>query len=351
MPTKKMKRKGAQAVTVGLVAIIAVVAVGVVLLMNQTGWGGGGGADLQGTADQPLVTTAKCQDDGTNSLSVASRNPANVSLHYNAGSYAAVGADGEIIASGTGTAGTSISYTAVAIPCAEGNYAGDVYALLTSAYNSQIGTYDTIESGATADTVVLDVVPAGSLKIAAFDTTLTNTTQGNSADDTESGCAETEVDTNAISTIEAGGSFTRYIDFKQATAYKQFGSDVAGQAGVLVLIDNNNMSSWNSNDIKITSVDGGGNLKSVDCVAYPKEVSLTEADSCYTMDSIASNDATRRLKIEGVANSGNPYSDVVVTFMDLGYFQDVDGSIKYAGANSAATSQGQTDCTMTINIG
>jgi hypothetical protein len=344
-----MEKKGAIGV-MAIVGIVAAVVVAVFIGMSAFQASGGAGDDgLAGTDDQPLVTTQKCQDDGTNSLFVAVKNPINATLHYEDENIVVVSEDGEQIATGTATAGATLAYATINIPCVDGGYAGTVYGLLDASETATIGEYDF--EGDTSETVIMMAPPTGSLDIVSYDTTFTNFTDTNSVDGAGAGCTETEAVTNSVSTIGSGESFTRYVDFKQATAFHMYGSEVAGEAGILIGIDNQNASSWNSGDIKISSISGGGNLKAVDCSDYQDSTAAEDLDECYTMDAIGSSDPTRRLKVEGTANGGNPFSDLQVVFIDLGYFEDIAGDIVYAGHNTARTTVGvATDCSLTINL-
>jgi len=342
-----MDKKGFSTVAAVVLVVIVVLGVSGGLFFYNTYEGGG--AYEEGPGDEGALLTQDICDssDNLNDIRVACPNPINTSLHFSGPSLLAQDAAGMSVGSGTCTSGTTLSYATADVPCDARS--GKIYALMSTTISSQIGDWD-MGTG-TSDTLSLNAPPIGSLKIVAMDSTFTNKTDTATVSGSGAGCTETEADTHTGTDVAAGGSFQRYIDFRQATAYKIYGSDVAGEPGILVGVDNQNASSWNAEDITLSSISGGGNLVKVDCGLYPNALAANDLDACWTMDAIASNDPSRRLLLSGTANGGNPYSDIQVHFIDLGYYQDTDGSVVYGGYNAARTSQGTaTDCSLTVNL-
>jgi len=331
---------------IGAAVIVVLLLVGGMWLYGEYD---GGGAYEEGPGDEGAILTQDICDshDNLNDIRVTCPNPINVSLHYEGSTLTVQAEDGEAVGSGTCTAGTTFTPATAGVPCDIRD--GKIFALMSTIDTSQVGDWS-MGTG-TSDTVTLNVVPAGSLKIVALDSTFTNMTDTSTVDGGGAGCTETEADTHTGTDVGAGGSFQRYVDFRQTTAYHMYGSRVAGMPGILIGVDNQNASSWNKGDIKLSAISGGGNLVSVDCALYPNALAALDLDECWTMDSVASNDAIHRMLLAGIANGGNPFSDIEVHFIDLGYYQDTDGDIVYGGYNNARTSQGvATDCSLTVNL-
>lgn len=351
----KMRKKG-----VSTVAVVGVIGVVIVLLLGAYLTGvlvPTAAPPIIGTPDQPTVTIGKCQDDGTNSLFAAARNPVNATLEYLSQNFNVIGDNEEVVATGTGTGGSTLTYTTVNIPCSAGAYFGTVIGLMTAAHTSGEGEY--AYDLDTADTVVINSGVATRLKIAAFRTDLGTNTTNRTTDDTYSGpqagggcyLLEGEFSSFGGTTVGTGESWSRYVDFKANESSSQFGSTIEGKPGMAIVVDGND-TAYTEGDIRIAEHSGGGNLQKVDCSdeMIDDAVRTVSGDECYTMDGITSKDITRRIRIDGTASVGDPARNVKLVFMDMGWIEDTDGSIVWRAQDSGGTNVGVINCILTIDI-
>ena len=331
----KNKKGAIGTMAIASVMIAALVVGGVLIFANNAGWfmPPGGAIELG-----PTVTTAICQDDGTNTLNVAVRNDKNTSLHYGASTVYAIGSDNEVAASGTSTAGATLTYSALNVPCSTGSYSGTVYALCSASRTSDTATYSFDKE--TSTKVNLMVPTSSTLKIAAYDSTYTNTTDSSSSTASTAGNDENEFNAE---TLASGGTLERFVDVYVGTAFTCFGTDE-----ILVGVDNGNASSFSTSAFAIT----GEDVKKVECndPKYIEAAASNDLDQCWVMDRLCNDDGPRRLHLTGSADKGDPYTDVEVVIADLGWFSDIDGLPAFAAYNGAGTDQCETNGAYTINL-
>lgn len=347
-----MRQRGAtDPITVVLLILAVLVVFGVLKPFAAVPLsGGGGGGDGRSGADLTF-----CGGLNTVSVFASERNKANVSASFLPGAFRAAnnGRPTSIVATATGTEGTTETLTTLSIPCGLENKAGHIYAVSDSSNNGHyLGTYD-FEG---KRTVKGEGSAGDELRII-----IRNLAGTNLSDDTSSG-VEDPTETTAVA-LAAGGTRSLRVDIEGGNVGgTQYGSDL----GVWVMVDYIRPAA-----IAQVNFAGPGIVEIVNCdpanlpsayaalgMQWPtgfkdtlaKAVGVDSADRCYLMTKQGSGDATRVTSVSEVAGSTDPATtdDPTLTFRDVNYFE-YQGEIMAGGIDPAGTDVGQSNSVVTIN--
>ena len=313
---------------------MAIIALAVVVLaINQTGILSITPADLIDKDKDGVI--GLCQDDGDNNLKAAAKNPLNSSKEYQAASFVVVVND-EVVTTGTGTAGASITHTSLAVPCYPRT--GTLYALATADLVSAKGTYE-VPMQDTTDIVVLAQADSAQAELMMRDTALANTS------DT---FASTQTETTAVA-MSSGETRNGYIDIRVSTGKAQYGGPETN--GLLWVIDTVDSAAFGEDDISISSA--VITLKNIDCGDYDNAESKDSADRCYVSSALKASDGEKRLSWTMSNNGGSDAgasSDPILYVEDLQYYEETDGSIQYGAFTNGGTNVGETQVKLTWAI-
>lgn len=338
------KTSGATYALVGLVAVAVLVYVGVTMGFVKTPAQAAGGVTIVSgpqVAGEPIPSaiTKTCEGITTISLSAAARNPLNPSPEYHAAALRTVGKEGQvgivgkgdlpggtITATATGTAGVTLSYATVSIPCNLENFDGEIYATPTALLSSGKAVYKIEGTG-------------GQIVLLQPNTTAMNFTFRNNALSNTSDIVRTATESTA-SAMNAGDSRTGYLDLEIAgnTTYGQYG---ASGLGILWTLDTVTSSVFSDKALSITTSDIV--LTEVDCLQYPKTAAVRSANRCWLTDPITTSSGMIRLRWTLTADGGTDpgaSDDPVLYLNDIHFIEDQDSMIRIGTHNSAGTDQG-----------
>ena len=285
-----------------------------------------------------VVEGYPCQTDGTNSVFVSVRNPLNTSLQYQASTIYITNSKGQVVGSGTSTAGSALSYAEINVPCSADNAVGNVYAVGDATKNSAVGSYSFTKQ--TSDTVALDAENSDVLTGTLYSTTLANTSQPDMS------AAITETAANAMS---AGDTRSGYLDLKDATGKSQYGSSHSGN---IWCVDTINSAAFTDTAISLSSQTGGFSLTEIPCTTYPKATSVDSCNRCWTSSAIKASGGTLRFSWSMTNDGGTDAGasdDPVLHIEDVNYFLDTSGKIALEAFNAAGTNQGESTVSVTWN--
>ena len=317
-------------------AFLAIIALAVVaLVVMQSGILSIGAPTPTGGFISPTgaaETGALCQDDGSNDVKVAAKNSLNSSLEYQAADFRVI-ANGNVVNTGTGTAGSTLTYTTIAIPCSPRT--GTIYALASADIVSAKGTY-TVREDDTTGYLIMNQPDSSQAQLKLFDTTFTNT----SVD-----FAATQTETTAVA-MSAGDSRNGYLDIKAPTGKSQYGGPESD--GILWAIDTVDGAAFGDDDIALSS--SQITLREVDCDTYTNARSKDSADRCYTSAAIKASDGEKRLSwtmTNGGGSDAGASSDPILYVEDLQYYEENDGTIQYGAFTSGGTNAGESQVALT----
>ena len=295
----------------------------------------------------------------THALKTAVRNNENASaLGYLAVPVAAE-SGGSTLATGTTTAGASLSYTNLNVkPCS----LGSIYILGDNTIGTSSGrmVFDAFETeseyqilGAGLDVLGLQ---AYDIQGNTRSNGQTNGSVANGGDYFVSGAGTT--DGNAYyrnTTLATGGSIKGQIGLDvngTSTVFGNYGTTVLNpitgeydkveQAidGVIASFDSVDGAIFSSSALTLTQIDDV-KLESVTC---PSTITANRnADKCWQMRTLKASDGEALLKFQLTADSGNPTAtgdNPVLCFDDKHYFRGTDGKVKYDFFSSGGTNQG-----------
>jgi hypothetical protein len=274
--------------------------------------------------------------DGLVTLQVAGVNPENAALDYEGNPIYATDANGVVLASGTATAGTSTTYTALTVPCGA---TGTVYATGNTTFASGKVSFSATQA---QNYVTYKAYDAGTEPMAYIrDSALANDTASIQAN----GLAFDP--TSNAHTLGTGSSLTFYVDIQQNSSSAGFG-DSDGN-GMVVTVDLANNAVITQNDFALT----GFGLRKVSCSDAEVALAATNnnAEICYVAPALKSSDGLQRLSGSARWSAGNPGAsdDAKIYFDDLVQYQDTDGKIKKGAFSAAGTNVGQTQAVVTID--
>lgn len=292
---------------------------------------------------------AICGDSTTLPLSIASLSPANSSTSYNSPAVRIVAAEGPVtvgsqskaaIATGTLTAGTTLAYTSVNVPCSAEAFSGTVYALSdTTDDNSAAATY-TINGK--SGVVLMQNTLGDELRLTLRNSELVSISANATEDPTE----------NAATAMSAGDSRTGFLDVQGGNV----GSSVFGGHGLgaLWVIDTVDAAAFSNNGVTLSS-GGSVQLNEIPCSTYPKASDVLSGNKCYWSKEIGSSMALSRLSYN-VANDGGSSagasSDPTITICDLQYVEQTGPSgptVKIDCYDNSGTDVGQSNSVATID--
>ena len=334
---KKGKKNGFRKMEwmLGLILVVVLVAVTIIgaSMMSL-------GEDIIEETDD--YVTGLCDTDGINSVNAASKNTLNRSLEYQAGALRLIptGSDTQY-STGTGTAGASLTYTALNAPCTPRT--GNVYALGTADLVSGMTTYK-IETGVVSDEIILSQPDSSQAQTQLFD---------KNRDNTSDTFAATQTETTAVA-MSDGDSRSGSFDIKAPTSSSQYGGPIEGKGLVFVIdtVDANAFSedsiSLSSTQITLTEIDcDGGEDTEID---LQRLISKDSADRCYIASAIKATDG--EITVNWVMNNdagddAGASSDPILYVEDLQYFEDTDGSIVYGAFTAGGTNVGESQVKLT----
>ncbi len=300
--------------------------------------GGGIGAGGVVTTISTAGVGRTCSGITTITLNTAGRNPLNNTLEYMGSTFYVVPSDsgGQPVASGTGTAGSTLTYTAVSVPCSAGAFAGKVYAVADASASSDVADYSI--SGTGGNVVLNNVPDTATLTIISRDSTLVNTSISATASGSET----------TATGMSAGDSRNGYIDLSVATGKAQYGS---GHDGLVFCVDTVDSSAFSDSGmtVSVSSVPFGWTLSEIPCSNYPKTSAYDSCNRCYKSPAIKASDGTVRLAWtmnNDLADAGAS-SDPIMYIEDVVYAQDTDGKIVLGTHNSGGTNLGESQCKYT----
>lgn len=300
----------------------------------------------------------------THALKTAVRNAENASsLGYLAIAVAAESGD-NTLATGTTTAGASLSYTDLNVkPCS----LGSIYILGDNAVGTSSGrivfdAFDTVSEyvilGAASDVLALQAYD-----IQGNTRSNGNVSNGGTPDYFVSGAGTT--DGNAYyrnTTLATGGSIKGQIGLDvngTSTVYGNYGTTVKNPEtgkydkvepandGVIVSFDSVDGAIFSSSALTLTQIDNVG-LAEVTC---PTSITANRnADKCWKMRTLKASDGEVLLKFQLTADSGDPNAagdSPVLAFDDKHYFRGTDGNVKYDFFSSGGTNQGTAGIRLT----
>lgn len=310
-------------------------------------------------ATSAVISTGQAcerQTDGTNTLNVVYRNVENSSLGYLASSVSAESGD-ESLASGTTTAGVSLSYLALSVPPC---MTGKIYALGDTGESSAVVDFSSYELTSNYD---IKGAPASVISVKAYDSTYTAssgynaTTEGESASGDWISSPESSSDGTAYyanSTFSAGTSLNFYIDYKVNDTTGAYGTLLNGQPasdGIILSFDSVDASKFSANALTLVSDTAGVTLTKIPCPA--SIANNRNADACWKTRTLLATDGDVRLRGTLKADLGDPTvtgDNPILYIDDQQYFRDTDGTVKYGVFDSSGTNQGLGGVALTFVV-
>lgn len=303
-----------------------------------------------GTGQTGITTTSLCDGITSLALSVASRNTLNNSLEFQAGAWRIDGSSNGGIpdATGTGTAGATLSYANINVPCSIPNSVGTAYLMSSSVLNSNKGTYSFGKG--TGTTLVLPQTDAN----------LANFTLYNSSATAPASPTATVVTETVPTAMSAGDTRNGKIDVQPGVnLYARYGGHVmlddlpalklyiSFDPGLVWFVDTVDAAAFSDNAVALASTDGSFSLVEIPLTvcnsAFGKGASVDSANRCYVSKAIPTGMATVRLTYvisNDAGSSAGGTSDPVINIEDIQYFEDTDGTIKIGTHDSASTNVG-----------
>lgn len=294
-----------------------------------------------GQTTSQQASTFLCNNGGsTNPLYVSDQNTLLTAggTVYQSAPVAVIGSDGRLLATGTTTAGSTLSYTTVNVPCGA-NANGFVY--LTAGNGNTVNSarlpYDVASK--LNDYAQFTQGNVSGLYLAMYGNTNSNTS---ALDGGVVGTIQTATE-SAATAMGAGSVRSGYIFLSVSNATSQFGST---DGGIIFAIDTVDSSVFSDNAISLSSANIA--LTPITCPA--SEVSMHSANRCYSAPAIKTSNGNIRIDWTMNADLGNPgaSADPVLYIDDVQYFQQNSGVVQ-GTATSANSDVGAPVETVTWN--
>jgi hypothetical protein len=290
----------------------------------------------QQTIGQQVTSALTCQDDGSNTLDIATLNSLVTHTLYSNGNIAVVGADGTIVATDTTSGGTSLTYSATDIPCAPNAVKGSVYVyagttvpLSGNALNSVKASYDVSSISAQK---IIPVSNVSSLYLRMYDSANQNLSAGSQNTTTE----------NDATAMGTGSVKSGKIQLYVTNSSSQYGSD---DGGLIWAIDNGNSAAFSANSISLSS-----NYFALTPITCPTRVSAIDAaDRCYHSRALKSSDGVMYVDYIATSDIGNPTADITIYIEDPQYILE-GGRIVQDSFDASNTNVGGIQQTAIVNI-
>lgn len=302
-------------------------------------------------AVQPVSQVACDPSDGKNDAKVTVRNAANNSLDYDANTVYVV-AGGVIDDSGTANGGATLSYKTLNVKCS--SRTATVYAVAGNTNRENSGRAEVSFAAAdTAKEVNVLSTEMGNLSTTIYDAARNNASTPDTLDNDD-------IAESAATTMGQSDSRTFYVRVKQANSSAAFGGfgnpddPELKDAGILWGIDTISSSVFADDDVAMWQ-DSGANLnfREISCSKFTRETAKYSLNKCYVSKAIGAKSLPDLNVVSGdvwlggslKAGQGNPGAsdDPVIWPIDLVWFQDTDGSIKYGGVDASNTDVGRVD--------
>lgn len=310
------------------------------------------------TLDTP-TRSGECKFvQNTHALKTAVRNNENASSLGYLGIALAAESGGNTLATGTSTAGASLSYTNLNVkPCA----LGSIYVLGDNAVGVSSGriVFDAFETESE-----YQILGAASsvLALQAYDIQGNTRSNGQTNSSNEGGdyfvSGVGTTDGNAYyrnTTLATGGSIKGQIGLDvngTSTVFGNYGTTVKNPEtgefdkvepatdGVIASFDSVDGAIFSSSALTLTQIDDVG-LEGVTC---PASITANRnADKCWKLRTLKASDGEVLLKFQLTADSGNPAvggDNSILCFDDKHYFRGTDGKVKYDFFSAGGTNQG-----------
>lgn len=294
------------------------------------------------------IVTTTCDPATGQPVKVAVANDQNKSEEY-LGNTLYLMRDGQIIDTGTATAGSTISYTTLDAKCTDRNVR-----VIANPSASLIGTATDVTLDGTGAEVILPGAKSAIPAVTIYD--VDKTTNLSTTADTDGTVTYTSAVSLGEQQTEKG-----YILLTMTTSASQFGGIRNGKA-ILVGWKNPDTTVFDNEDVKLSVSEGGYTLTSVDCGKYPNAKDAYDLDRCWVLDkAIGSRDKTSTNAISDELwiyytvrpSKGDPGAtdDVTIYFVDLHEFYDsVSKSVIFDGADANNNDIGETNVQVTIDL-
>ena len=261
-----------------------------------------------------------CQGIASLTLNTAAFNPLSSATAYTANAVRIVGdsaivapgqTSGSVVATGTLTAGSTLSYAALAIPCNAQAYNGVVYAMSdTTNNNSAAAKYSISGTGGTL-VMTTSVGDELQLTIRAYPSQLSISANA-TEDPTE----------NAATAMSAGDVRTIALDVQAGNVgATSFGSL---QLGVLEVIDTVDSAAFTDSGVSVVSSIPGFVEVTNAASLYPKAMSVLSGNRVYWMPAITTQQGLSQqiitIRNDGGTNAGAS-SDPTINFCDLQFYE------------------------------
>lgn len=285
-----------------------------------------------GQTNTPQASNFICNNGGsTNPVYGSDQNVllTGAGTVYQAAPLAVVSSSGRTLTTGTTTAGSSLSYLTLNVPCGADSH-GFVY-LTTGAsdtVNSARLPYDVTSK--LNDYAQFTEGNVSGLYLALYSSTNTNTSDFKGG---TLGTIQTATE-SAATAMGAGSVRSGYIMLSVSNATSQFGST---DGGIIFAIDTVDSSVFSDNAISLSSPNIA--LSPITCPAT--ETSAHSANRCYAARALKSTDGNVRVDWVMNADLGNPgaSADPVLYIDDVQYFQQSSG-VSQGTATGANTDVG-----------